>query len=232
MVMKHSPYNQLPSGDGWPANTTIYIAGDNVFNNDVLANFLESQTGLPCHLIPHSQLPQLLAQAIDRPTVVFLDCTAGGEPKTCKCADNANSLKNTRCMVACFNVDPEAGVESAALKRGIKGILYHHQPAELYVRAAKAILNGELWFPRATLESHIMADGVGYVRPADMSTVLTRREREILCLLASGITNQEIAGKLCISPHTVKTHAYNLFKKINVSNRFEASQWLIDNPLE
>jgi DNA-binding NarL/FixJ family response regulator len=55
--------------------------------------------------------------------------------------------------------------------------------------------------------------------------VLTSREREILCRLACGAKNKEIAADLCISLHTVKTHIYKIYKKINVSDRLQAALW-------
>ena len=52
--------------------------------------------------------------------------------------------------------------------------------------------------------------------------VLTRREIEILPLLAEGLSNQEIAARLGIAPVTVKTHLQNIYKKLNSKNRIEA----------
>jgi DNA-binding CsgD family transcriptional regulator len=60
-------------------------------------------------------------------------------------------------------------------------------------------------------------------------TGLTRREREILDLIASGFSNQQIADELFISPHTVKTHLHNIFKKINVIRRLQAALWAAEN---
>ncbi len=57
------------------------------------------------------------------------------------------------------------------------------------------------------------------------STILTPRQVEILALVAVGATNEQIADKLCISPQTVKSHLYNIFKKINVPNRVQAALW-------
>jgi len=57
------------------------------------------------------------------------------------------------------------------------------------------------------------------------SSVLTPRQIEIIAMIAVGATNDEIADKLCISPHTVKTHLYRIFKKINVPNRIQAALW-------
>ena len=58
---------------------------------------------------------------------------------------------------------------------------------------------------------------------------LTERQTEILALVVIGATNDEIADRLCISPHTVKTHLYSIFKKINVPNRVQAALWAAKN---
>jgi len=58
---------------------------------------------------------------------------------------------------------------------------------------------------------------------------LTPREIEILSLVAIGAKNEEIAEKLFISSNTVKTHIYNIFKKIDVPNRLQAALWAAKN---
>ena len=55
--------------------------------------------------------------------------------------------------------------------------------------------------------------------------LLTIREKEILALVSSGYGNQQIADELCISIHTVKTHTYNIYQKIGVSSRLQATLW-------
>lgn len=61
------------------------------------------------------------------------------------------------------------------------------------------------------------------------SSILTQREVEILTHVAVGATNEEIADKLCISPHTVKTHVYNICKKVGAPNRLQAALWAAKN---
>jgi DNA-binding NarL/FixJ family response regulator len=53
--------------------------------------------------------------------------------------------------------------------------------------------------------------------------ILTRRELEILKLVAEGLTNEEIGKKIFISEKTVKTHLTNIFDKLKVNNRFKAA---------
>jgi len=55
--------------------------------------------------------------------------------------------------------------------------------------------------------------------------LLTRREQEILAELTTGEPNSAIATKLHLSEHTVKNHMYNIFRKIGVKNRLQASNW-------
>ena len=57
---------------------------------------------------------------------------------------------------------------------------------------------------------------------AVVGTVLTKREREILALLADGLANKQIAARLGISKNTVKTHLELMFDKLGVSSRAEA----------
>ena len=61
------------------------------------------------------------------------------------------------------------------------------------------------------------------------SATLTSREIEVLSVLVSGAKNEEIAEKLFISPHTVKSHLYAIYKKIDVSNRLQAVLWASEN---
>ncbi len=53
---------------------------------------------------------------------------------------------------------------------------------------------------------------------------ISKREKEVLDLIASGLSNQEIADKLFVSLNTVKTHSSNLFQKLEVSRRTQAVQ--------
>jgi DNA-binding NarL/FixJ family response regulator len=59
----------------------------------------------------------------------------------------------------------------------------------------------------------------------DAQGELSQREREILLMLAAGATNKDIAQKLFLSLNTIKSHIYNIYRKIDVPNRLQASLW-------
>jgi DNA-binding CsgD family transcriptional regulator len=66
--------------------------------------------------------------------------------------------------------------------------------------------------------------GVAITEVAEMSTsVLSRREEQVLDLVAEGRTNDEVAGVLFISPVTVKAHLRHIYEKLGVRNRVEAA---------
>ncbi|MBO0843540.1 MAG: helix-turn-helix transcriptional regulator, partial [Nocardioides sp.] len=65
--------------------------------------------------------------------------------------------------------------------------------------------------------------------PARRPSLLTARERDVLRLIATGVTNAEVAGDLGISEHTVERHAANLYRKLGVRSRAEATAWAIRN---
>jgi ATP/maltotriose-dependent transcriptional regulator MalT len=60
---------------------------------------------------------------------------------------------------------------------------------------------------------------------------LTAREVEVLCLVAEGLTDAQIAKKLCIEPSTVNSHLKSIYGKIGVSSRSAATRWAIDHGL-
>ena len=60
---------------------------------------------------------------------------------------------------------------------------------------------------------------------AEVSSLLTLREKEIISLLATGILNKEMALTLGLSLNTVRNHLKNIYRKIEVDNRVEAVIW-------
>ncbi|MDY7086083.1 MAG: response regulator transcription factor [Actinomycetota bacterium] len=110
-----------------------------------------------------------------------------------------------------------------ALRAGASGFLGKHvEPADL-VRAIRVVAAGEaLLSPAATkdLISHFLHQPVALALPAAPALeVLTHREREVLTLIAYGLSNTEIAERLHLSPLTVKSHINRAMPKLGTRDR-------------
>ncbi|WP_337004790.1 MULTISPECIES: response regulator transcription factor [unclassified Microbacterium] len=112
----------------------------------------------------------------------------------------------------------------AALRAGASGFIGKGaEPADI-VRAVRTIDAGESLLSSAATRSLIQRSVRGAERPIPAAHLevlarLTAREREVLELVASGCTNQEIAVALTISPHTAKTHVNRIMSKVDARDR-------------
>jgi DNA-binding NarL/FixJ family response regulator len=124
-----------------------------------------------------------------------------------------------------------------ALKAGAAGYLLKDAPKKQLLNAVRRVLNGESPLNQelaAQLIQRLVSEvaqptqptparGHGSSGAARPPEDLTRRELEVLRLVAQGKTNQEIAGALVISAGTAKVHVQNLIRKLGVSDRTQAA---------
>ncbi len=113
----------------------------------------------------------------------------------------------------------------AALRAGALGFLLKDAAPTEIVSAIRAVAGGEAWLDPAVarrLIDEFAARPEDCVAVAPEITVLTRREREVLTLLAHGLTNSEAALKLVISEATVKTHLAHVMTKLGVHEKAQA----------
>ena len=116
-----------------------------------------------------------------------------------------------------------------AVEIGVDGYVLKDSDSSLLKKAIFSIYNGEIFIqPELALMLKIKLDEKNNsYNNSDYS--LTKREIEVLKLLAEGLFNKEIAYMLAISEKTVKNHVSNIFKKINVSDRTQAAVYAIKN---
>lgn len=112
----------------------------------------------------------------------------------------------------------------AALRAGASGFIGKGAEPEDIVRAVRTIDAGESLLSSAATRALIERSVRGTVAPMSGAheaalARLTAREREVLLLIAGGLTNQEIAAALTISPHTAKTHANRVMAKVDARDR-------------
>lgn len=116
-------------------------------------------------------------------------------------------------LVVVSAIDDMKTIEQA-LKMGAAGFLPKQLAPDLMLSALHKILNGETYSPLHTSSDIEL--------PVAIGKELTPRQRDILKLLAQGMSNKMIANKLSIAEKTVKTHLTAIFSSLNVRNRTEA----------
>jgi DNA-binding NarL/FixJ family response regulator len=109
----------------------------------------------------------------------------------------------------------------AALKAGARGYLLKGASHSDIARALRSIAAGEVVFG-AGIANQVLGRLTGQVTSVDPFPQLTRREREILVLIAQGHGNQAIARQLFLSPKTVRNHVANILAKLDVPDRAQA----------
>lgn len=110
---------------------------------------------------------------------------------------------------------------------GISAVFQLSVDEPTLVGGIRNVMSGGCHFPH-DLTSCLINQSGNY-RYHDDTSGLTQRERDILNKLRMGASNIEIARLLFISENTVKTHLYNLFRKIAVKNRTQAVTWANEN---
>jgi two-component system, NarL family, nitrate/nitrite response regulator NarL len=116
----------------------------------------------------------------------------------------------------------------ALAEAGVAGYVAREGSVSDLVATIESIGRGELLCPpwvAGTLLRRV-ATLAADRRPQSPHARLSRRELEVVELIDEGLTNKDIANRLCIELATVKNHVHNILEKLHVRRRFEAAAWL------
>ena len=91
--------------------------------------------------------------------------------------------------------------------------------------AVRLVFSPSLFLPGLVPAVAANGNGVGTAPPDPAVELLTKREREVLRLVAEGHSNSQLARMLWVTEQTVKFHLSNIYRKLDVANRTEASRW-------
>lgn len=162
------------------------------------------------------------------PNIVIIDVNMSGLDgiKTLQIMKEQNF--NVRTIMLADTDDADDLVKAVNL--GCDGFLLKNTDVSILKKAVFTVYNGERYIQKdleTLLENSIQSKSTA----TDKLNELTKREIDVLKLLAEGLFNKEIAAKLDISERTVKNHVSNIFKKIRVNDRTQAAVFAIKHSL-
>lgn len=168
-----------------------------------------------------------------KPDVLLLDLKMPKGDVVQNLLDVGARNPETRVMILTAFSDDENVLNAA--KGGAKAYVPKGVPSATLLQAIKTVHSGGSWIDKEissweTFEEIVQGhsrSGDGLPRLDESIKTLTKREMEILKLVAEGLTNEEIGKKIFISEKTVKTHLTNIFDKLKVNNRFKAALMLM-----
>lgn len=133
---------------------------------------------------------------------------------------------NTKVIVLTIHNEVEYLVKAVDI--GINGYMLKDSDSDELKKAIYSVNEGEIYI-QPKLSPMLNSRLINRNEDEKKIECLTRREFEVLKLLAEGMFNKEIASKLSISERTVKNHVSNIFKKITVADRTQAAVFAIKN---
>jgi DNA-binding NarL/FixJ family response regulator len=200
---------------------SVIIVGTGSLQNKLLANLIEQRTGHACGISPADRLNGFPSST----ALMLIDASEFTARSQAICASGLFQ------SIAVLNADEQLPLDLVVACPGVKGVFFTDTSEDALIKGIEAIFRGEYWLPRRVLAAHLERTRTVQLRASPEATLLTRKEMETLRLLATGSSTEHIANELKVSPHTVKTHIYNLFRKIRVSNRVQAVHWASQNLL-
>jgi NarL family two-component system response regulator YdfI len=161
------------------------------------------------------------SQLLDaEPEVILVDSSGEGAEAALESLTEPDLASEVALVVLAD--DPVEGSAAQALRAGVRAVLPSDISPSQLVAALQAVAAGLVVLHPTEVGAALPASAPASRPLAELAEPLTRREREVLQMLASGVGNKEIAAQLAISEHTVKFHVTSILGKLGAASRTEA----------
>jgi two-component system, NarL family, nitrate/nitrite response regulator NarL len=125
---------------------------------------------------------------------------------------------------------PERALVVEGFRAGADGVFSRSEPFEMLCKCIIAVCGGQIWARSEQLRFVTEALAKGHAQPiksANGTHLLTKREEELVHLVAEGLTNRDISRQLGLTEHTVRNYLFRIFNKLGTSNRLELALYVI-----
>ncbi|WP_205941077.1 response regulator [Albibacterium indicum] len=196
-----------------PMNTiSIYVTDDHPMVLDGLKNLLESEKDFRLDGCFPTGKDTLNALEKKLPDVLLLDINL----PDCNGVDLSREIKKNypKLLIIMLSMHNERAIIASVLNNKVNGYLLKHSAGSEIIQGIRSVINGETYLCKQSHQIYYDSRQTG----PDVIPSITKREKDILSLIAEGYTTSQIADKLFISTHTVESHRKNLMDKFSASS--------------
>ncbi len=168
-----------------------------------------------------------------KPNVILLDLGLRSQSSLELVKKVKSDFPRTKVIV--MDLAPTEAEILMFVRAGVSGFLLKDAPTSDFLKTIRAVAHGGKVLPSlmtGSLFSQIVEEAVGSLIPpsrANQAVRMTKRERQVILLIADGLSNKEIANKLRLSPYTVKSHVHNILEKLLLRSRVQIAQYALTN---
>ncbi len=160
----------------------------------------------------------------EKPAVLLISAEMDGDPrKGFQLARELNGMRTESRIVMLLD-SSERGLVVEAFRAGARGIFCRSESLKLLAKCIHCVSLGQVW--ANSKELRYLLEALGETMPMRVidsrgAGLLSKREQEVVRCVAEGLSNREIAQRLSLTEHTVKTYLFRIFDKLGVSKRVE-----------
>ena len=211
------------AADGKPIS--LILIDDNRLMREGIAVMIRTQPGFKV-LAASADVDEALAKAREaRPDVILLDFGLEDHDSVSLTATVHGEIPEARVII--MGLLPIQEDVAMYVRAGASGFIMKDASFDDFFATIRAVAGGAEVLPQAltnSLFSQIARNAAGGSKVRIMEAVrLTNRERQVIELLGEGLSNKEIATRLHIAVHTVKSHVHNVLEKLALRSRLEVA---------
>jgi DNA-binding NarL/FixJ family response regulator len=209
------------------SSTNVYVVAENRLLRETLVRLFRKRGDL--NVVGENSysdsVPESIASA--QPDLLLMDCLNPNHKSDDLICDVRESVAHIRVVL--FGMDEDADIFLQAVRMGVNGYVLKSASSSELVDAVRAVAQGEAVCPSKfckvlfqAISSETNQKAAIAEQRAGMRFELTQRQRQLMSLVAMGLSNKEIAANLNLSEFTVKNHIYRVMKQVDAQNRHEA----------
>ena len=209
----------------------VIICGAANLYNDAICYALTRELNLTCEIVGSlKDLSEVFVPARgDGPSLLLIDGSSCRLDRVVSDLQASDPQTHGKLLLAVHNLSRSHRIPPGLLREWVSGLFYREDNLLRFFEGVRALLDGKEWLPHGVISEHTVDDSTEKVVVALDGAGLTHSEAEILVYVSRGETNEEIAQELCVSRRTVEHRLTNIYRKIDVDNRFQASLWVAQN---